>query len=126
MNRVFQERLDELEIEFLDTGMLRVEEATNKPTILTVVPPNLETRLGSVPAVPQVPQSSSEQGQSSDILDRLGKAPVRRTIEIRQSDSGRDLRPLEIGNDEYEQGGTTSRKKFFDMVETHTFSLARL
>ena len=58
MNRVFQERLEELEFELFDTGVLRVEEATNEPAILTFVPPNLETRLGSVPAVPQVPQSS--------------------------------------------------------------------
>ena len=29
MTRVFQERLDELEVELFDTGVLRVEEATN-------------------------------------------------------------------------------------------------
>ena len=44
---------------------------------------NLETRLGVVPAVPpvpQVPQSTSEPGQRTDVLDRLGEVPVRRTI----------------------------------------------
>ena len=83
MNRVFQERLDELEFELFDLGVLRVEEATNEPAISTFVPPNLETRLGSVPTVPQVPQSSNEQGQRSDVLDRLGGAPVRRTSHLR-------------------------------------------
>ena len=80
MNRVFQERLDELEVELFDTGVLRVEEATNESAIPTIVPHNLVTRLASVPALPQVPQSSSEQRQRSDVLDRLGKAPVGRTI----------------------------------------------
>ena len=53
MIRVFQELLDELQVEFFDIGVLRVEEATNVPAISTFVPPNLETQLGSVPAVPQ-------------------------------------------------------------------------
>ena len=60
INRVFKERLDALEVELFDTGVLRTEEAKNVPAISTFVPPNLETRLGSVPAVPQVLQSSSE------------------------------------------------------------------
>ena len=59
--------MDELEAELFDTGALRREEATNVPTILYFVPPNLETRLGSVPAMPQLKQSSSEQEQSSDV-----------------------------------------------------------
>ena len=84
MIRVFQELLDELQVEFFDIGVLRVEEATNVPAISTFVPPNLETQLGSVPAVPQVPQSSSEQRQRSDIFDRLSEAPVRRTIHPRR------------------------------------------
>ena len=45
MNRVFQERLDEMEVE------LKKEETTNEPAISTSVPPNLETGLGTVPAV---------------------------------------------------------------------------
>ena len=48
MNRVFQERLNELEVELFDPGALRTEEATNVPVISTFVPHNLETRLGSV------------------------------------------------------------------------------
>ena len=64
MNRVFQERLDELETEVFDKGVLRTEEGTNVPAILTLVPPNLETRPGSVPAVPQVLQSSSERART--------------------------------------------------------------
>ena len=42
----------------IDTRALRREEATNVPGISTFVPPNLETRLGSVPGMPQVMQSS--------------------------------------------------------------------
>ena len=49
--RVFQERLDEMEVELFDTGVLKKEETSNKPAISTFVPPNLETRLGAVPAV---------------------------------------------------------------------------
>ena len=79
INRVFQEQLDELEVELFDTGVLRMEETANEPAIPTFVPPNLETGLGSVAAVLQVPQSSSEPGQRTDLLDRLGEAPVRRT-----------------------------------------------
>ena len=40
MNRVFQERLDELEVEFCGMGVLRMEEATNVPAISTFVTPN--------------------------------------------------------------------------------------
>ena len=60
MNHVFQERMEELEVELFETEALRIEEVTNVPTISTFVPPNLKTRLGSVSAVPQVVQSSSE------------------------------------------------------------------
>ena len=51
LNRVFQERLDELEVELFDTGVLKEEEASSEPTITAFVPPNLETRLGAVSAV---------------------------------------------------------------------------
>ena len=84
MNRVIQEQLDELEVEFFDTRVLKREETTNEPAISTFVPPNLETCRGSVPAVPQVLQSSSEPGQRTDVMDRLGEAPVRRTIHPRR------------------------------------------
>ena len=46
MNRVFQERLDELEVELFDTGVLREEGASSETVITTFVPPNLETRPG--------------------------------------------------------------------------------
>ena len=80
INRVFQEQLDELEVELFDKRVLRREETTNEPATPTFVPPNLETRLGSIPAVPQMPQSSCEPDQRTGVLDRLGEAPVRRTI----------------------------------------------
>ena len=85
MNRVFQGRLDELEVELFDTGGLKEEGASNEPVISTFVPPNLETRLGTFPTVTNYrQQSSSEPGQRTDIQDRLGEAPMRRTINPRR------------------------------------------
>ena len=85
LNRVFQERLDEMEVEIFDTGVLKKEEISNKPAISIFGPPNLDTRLGAVPAVTIYrPQSSSESGQRTDVQDRLGKAPLRRTINPRR------------------------------------------
>ena len=62
MNRVFQERLDEMEVELLDKGVLKKEETTNEPALSTFVPPYLEKRLGAVQAVTYRPQSSSKKG----------------------------------------------------------------
>ena len=84
MNRVFRERLGEMEVELFDTGVLKKEETTNEPALSTFVPPNLETCLGAVPALAYRPQSSSEPGQRTDVQDRLGEAPVRRTIHPRR------------------------------------------
>ena len=85
LNRVFQERLDELEVELFDTGVLREEGASSETVITTFVLPNLETRLGTVPAVTNYrQQSSSEPGQRTEVQDRLGEAPVRRTIHPRR------------------------------------------
>ena len=65
MNRVFQKRLEDFAFFVLfalfDTGVFRTEEATSVPAILSDAPPNLETRLGSVPGLPQVLQSSIER-----------------------------------------------------------------
>ena len=85
LNRVFQERWDELEVELFDTGVLKEEGALNEPVITTFVPPNLETSLGTVPAVTNYrQQSSSEPGQRTDVQDRLGEPPMRRTINPRR------------------------------------------
>ena len=85
LNRVFQEQLDEMEVELFDTGVLKKEVTSNKLSISTFVPPNLETRLGAVPAVTiYTPQSSSEPGQRTDVQDRLGEALLRRTINPRR------------------------------------------
>ena len=84
INRVFQERLDEMEVELFDTGVLKKEGTTNEQAISTFVPPKLETRVGTVPAVTYRPQSSIEPGQRTDVHDQLGKAPVRRTIPPRR------------------------------------------
>ena len=75
LNRVFQERLDEKEVELFDTGALKKEETPNKPAISSFVPPNLETCLGAVPAVTiYKPQSAIEPGHRMDVQDRLGEA----------------------------------------------------
>ena len=85
LNRVFQERLDELEAELFDTGVLKEEGMVSDAVITTFVPPSLETRLGTVPAVTNYrQQSSSEPGQRTDVQDRLGEAPMRRTIHPRR------------------------------------------
>ena len=44
LNRVFQERLDELEAELFDTGVLKEEGTVSDAVITTFVPPSLETR----------------------------------------------------------------------------------
>ena len=46
MNQIFQERLDELEVELFDTTVLNEEETTNETALSSSVPPILETRLG--------------------------------------------------------------------------------
>ena len=85
LNRVFQERLDELEAELFDTGVLQEEGTASDAVITTFVPPSLETRLGTVPAVTNYrQQSSSEPGQRKDVQDRLGEAPMWRTIHPRR------------------------------------------
>ena len=85
VNRVFQERLDELEAELFDTGVLKEEGTVSDAVITTFVPPSLETRLGTSPAVTNYrQQSSSEPGQRTDVQDRLGEAPMRRTIHPRR------------------------------------------
>ena len=85
LNRVFQERLDELEAEIFDTGVLKEEGTASDAVITTFVPPSLETRLGTVPAVTNYrQQSSSEPGQRTDVQDRLAEAPMRRTIHPRR------------------------------------------
>ena len=85
LNRVFQERFDELEVELFDTGVLKEEGASNEPTITTFKPTDLETRLGAVPAVTiYKPQSSSNPGHRTDVRDRLEEAPMRRTLNPRR------------------------------------------
>ena len=85
LNRVFQERLDELEAEIFDTGVLKEEGTASDAVITTFVPPSLETRLGTVPAVTNYKQqSSSEPGRRTDVQDRLEEAPMRRTIHPRR------------------------------------------
>ena len=39
MNRFFQERLDEMEVELVDTGVQKKKETMNEPALSTFVPP---------------------------------------------------------------------------------------
>ena len=85
LKRFFQERLDEMEVELFDTGVLKKEETTNEPAISTFASPSLEACLGTVPAVTNyMPQSCSEPGQRKDVHDRLGETPIRRTVHPRR------------------------------------------
>ena len=128
LNRVFQERLEEMEVELFDTGVLKKEEISNEPAISTFVPPNLEKLLGTVPAVTTYrPQSSSEPGRKTDLQDRLGEAPIRRTIIPRRrlgpvnptAETTSTSRP-----DTKSETTSTSREELFDVVEAHNFFLA--
>ena len=112
LHRVFQERLDELEVELFDTGVLKEEGASNEPVITTFVPPNLETSLGTVPAVTNYGQQSSiEPGQRTDIQDRLGKAIMRKTINPR-----RRISPVNLMEE------TTSTSRSDTRLETTSIS----
>ena len=103
LNRVFQERLDELEAELSDTGVLKEEGTVNDTVITTFVPPNLETRLGTVLAVINYrQQSSSEPGRRTDVQDRLGEAPMRRTVHPR-----RRIGPVNVNQPIEEVAGTS-------------------
>ena len=79
----------------LEAMVLRTKPEANKrlhltPRIAALGIDGFERSLTMIPAVPQVPdvpqvmRSSSEQEQRSNILDRLGEVPVRRTIHQRQ------------------------------------------
>ena len=132
MNRLFRERLDEMEVELFDTAVLKKEETTNKSAISTFMPPNLELRLGTVSAVTYRQQSSSEPGQRTDVQDRLREAPVRRTIHSRQRLGPVNPTTEKTSTSKSEtRSETTStsreeRRELFDVVEAHTFSLAYL
>ena len=74
-----------MESKLVATGVLKKEETTNEPAISTFAPPNLEPRLETVPAVTTYrPQSSSEPRQRTYVQNRLGEAPMRRTINPRR------------------------------------------
>ena len=119
LNRVFQERLDELEAELFDTGVLKEEGTVNDTVITTFVPPNLETRLGTVPAVTNYrQQSSSEPGRRTDVQDRLGEAPMRRTIHPR-----RRIGPV---NQPIEEVAGTSRSDTMEPVNARPLQDVRL
>ena len=125
LNRVFQERLDELEAELFDTGVLEEEGTASDAVITTFVPPSLETRLGTVPAVTNYRQQSSrEPGQRTEVQDRLGEAPVRRTIHPRRRLG--PVNPIEeaTSTSRSDTRSETTRQRLFDVVKTHTLSLA--
>ena len=90
LNRVFQERLDELAAELFDTGVLKEEGTASDAVNTTFVPPSLEKRLGTVPAVTNYrQQSSSEPGQRTDHpRRRIGPVnPIKETAGTSRSDT---------------------------------------
>ena len=121
-----------MEVELFDTGVLKKEETTNEPEISTSVLPNLETRLRTVSAVTYRLQSSSEPGQRTDVQDRLGEAPMRRTIYPRRRlgpvNPTAETTSTSRSETRSETAGTSreERQELFDVVEAHTFSLARI
>ena len=66
-----ERRKNSKEVDLLDTGILKKEETTNEPAILTFVPPNLETRLRTVQAVTYRPQSSESLRQPKTLYGQL-------------------------------------------------------
>ena len=83
MSRVFQERLDELEFDLTDTGVLSVDAAADVRVISTpFVAPSLETRLGSVVAVSQTGRSSRNPETRSDAMEQLDESPARRPVQF--------------------------------------------
>ena len=66
LNRVFQERLEELEAELFDTGVLKEGGTVSDAVITTFVPPSLETRLGTVPAVTNYRQHRLQRTRSKN------------------------------------------------------------
>ena len=71
--------------ELFDTGVLKEEGTMSDTVMITVVASSLETRLGTVPAITNYrQQSSSEPGKRTDVQDRLGEAPMKRTIHPRR------------------------------------------
>ena len=115
LNRVFQERLDELEAELFDTGVLKEEGTVSDAVITTFLPPSLETSLGTVTAVTNYrQQSSSEPGRRTDVQDRLGEAPMRRTNHPRRRIG--PVNPIEetagtSGSDTRSETTSTSREE---------------
>ena len=72
MNCVFLERLVELEINLIETGVLRSEDA---PSVRA-----LETSPGRATSSTEL----KRPGAWSDVMDRLGETPARRTVHPRQ------------------------------------------
>ena len=50
LNRVFQKRLDEMEVKLFDTGVLKKEETTNEPAISNLCAPSLRNTFGNGPS----------------------------------------------------------------------------
>ena len=66
LNRVFQERLDELEAELSDTGVLKEEGTVNDTVITTFVPPNLVNAFGYSPSRNKLPATKLQRTGSKN------------------------------------------------------------
>ena len=62
-----------------ETGVLSSEEVANVHATSNFVPSGLETRLGSHAKI----RSSRDQEHRSDMMERLGESPARRTLHLR-------------------------------------------
>ena len=72
MNCAFRERLDELEVNLFDIGVLIVDAAADVRVISNFVHPSLETRSVSVPAVSETVRTSRDPEAKLDVMEWLG------------------------------------------------------
>ena len=83
LNRVFQERLDELEAELFDTGVLKEEGTVGDAVITTFVPPSLVAWKHAW-ARSRPSRTTGNKAPANQVKDQLGEAPMRRTIHPRR------------------------------------------
>ena len=127
MNRVFQERLDKLEVDFFHTRVLKKEETTNEPALSTFVPPKPRNTSGSGPSrelqAAELQRARAKNGRTGPIGRRASKKNYSSTAKIRTCQPDyRDNRYIEIeieigkeiknqiGDYEYQPRRTTTRK----------------
>ena len=104
MDRVFQERLDGMEVELFDTGVLQKEETTNEPALSTFVPSKPRNTSGSGPSrelqAAELQRARAKNGRTGPIGRKASKKNNSSTAKIRTCQSDyRDNRYIEIENE---------------------------